>query len=794
MSHIADPLILPEDVALIPVIELSDDARASLEYETGDVAVSRAHSRSAAKIVSQSGAELLTEFRSPKTIVEAVVRFSLGRSQAPGQVLEEAFPMIQTLVNAQFLTPADAPESKAVEASLQKDASFGPYRIVRCLQTMRDTELFLASDSAGQSVALKLAQHEAGPAAAMALQREAHVLERLRPGLHPGLNDFGADEGRPYLALKWQPGISAAAAARELAAMGETRRLLSLCAAILDAYAELHGQAVLHGDIHPDNILVDADGKPWLIDFGLARVLDPAAQASPAPRGGVAFYFEPEYAVSARAGGPVPTPTLQGEQYALAALVHHLLTGGHYLNFALEEQEMLRQIAEDAPLAFADHGAPAMPEVERVLARALSKRPEARFSHVAGFAAAFRRAAEVDAADERAAAAPRQAQAFLEDVRGRLHWGGALINDETLTAPSASINYGAAGIAYFLYRQACLNEDAELLALADVWAARAEQALDEEGGFYNVAIEITPETVGRVSPYHTPAGVFAIRAMIAQAMGDRASQARALRGFLSVVDQPCDMLDLTLGRASVLLGFALLLETISDRELVDELDLRAAGDAVFNDLWAAVSEMPAIDQAGDQVAHLGMAHGWAGFLYAAMRWRAVAGGEPPADLTTRLNQLADLAEPVGRGARWPWNLGADHAMPGWCNGSAGFVYLWTMAHRAFGEARWLALAEQAAWNAWEHSSQAPNLCCGLAGRGYALAHLYNHTGDGAWLRRARRLAARAAERMAGADLDEKEGYAHSLYKGDVGVAALVAELRNPEWTAMPFFESERTCR
>jgi serine/threonine-protein kinase len=90
----------------------------------------------------------------------------------------------------------------------------------------------------------------------------------------------------------------------------------------------------------------------------------------------------------------------------------------------------------------------------------------------------------------------------------------------TLPAPSASVTYGAAGLAYGLMRLARTREDGELLALADLWSVRAGARARDKSAFYNAELEINPETVGRSSPYHTMSGVHWVRASVAQAIND----------------------------------------------------------------------------------------------------------------------------------------------------------------------------------------------------------------------------------------------------------------------------------
>jgi serine/threonine-protein kinase len=125
-------------------------------------------------------------------------------------------------------------------------------------------------------------------------------------------------------------------------------------------------------------------------------------------------------------------------------------------------------------------------------------------------------------------------------------------------------------------------------------------------------------------------------------------------------------------------------------------------------------------------------------------------------------------------------------MAGWCNGTAGFVHLFTLAHRTTGDDRWLSLAERAAWHSWEAGGSVSSLCCGYTGQAYALLNLHRHNGDPAWLRRARELTARAAL----APWDGPEGRDDSLYKGRVGVALLAADIEVPELARMPFVEPE----
>ena len=84
-----------------------------------------------------------------------------------------------------------------------------------------------------------------------ALRREAQILKMLEGVSAPLLFAEGEFEKRPYLVMSWIEGRTAAQVADELRQRGEFGQLLSLCMAILRAYAALHAKDVRHSDVHP---------------------------------------------------------------------------------------------------------------------------------------------------------------------------------------------------------------------------------------------------------------------------------------------------------------------------------------------------------------------------------------------------------------------------------------------------------------------------------------------------------------------------------------------------------------
>jgi serine/threonine-protein kinase len=816
VSSLTGAFVLPPDVVLTPVAELPGDVRRQFEAEDGDVAITRPRSREPSKVVDAHTAALLGEFREPKTVVDAVISYSRAHRLDPEQTLEQAFPILDRFVRARLLVPPGSEGAAAIVPLHAVGTRVASFEVLQPIQVVDDSELYRVRDAEGQVAALKIGRPGQPPEFARLLAWEAAVLRRLDGAVNPAVVAHGEADGCPYLATSWCDGVPATTVAHRIRrehGLGEEgrTRLRGVAAAVLDAYARIHAQRLIHGDVHPRNVLVDPRGRVMLIDFALARF---EGEEGPPGRGGVAFFFEPEFAAARLRGRHVPPATFAGEQYALAALIYLLVAGTHYLEFSAEKREMLRQIAHDPPRAFADP-AVTWPELEAVLQRALRKIPSERFESVAGFARAVRSTpAAVAAPIVTVAPSPFDrdaACALVAQVVARLAVDGPLFRTGPAAPPFCSVNYGMAGIACAAYRLASLREDPHLLAAADLWATRAAGGMERDDAFYNPAIEITEATVGRTALYHSATGVHLVQAMVGHAMGDLVSVQSAFDDFVGAfrAHGPGANLDLTLGRSGVLLGCALLADLPARAEWLNPEPVRRLGDEVMGGIWSEVDAMGPIDERAS-LRSLGIAHGWAGILYATLRWCEVTGREAsapakaplleksvtqanspakPASLEMRLRELAARAEPAGRGLRWPVRLRRarqpDDYATSWCNGSAGHVFLWTLAHRLLGDPIYATLAERAAWDVWDTAVDFDSLCCGLAGAAYALLALHRHTGDPAWLARAGHLGNRAVAWTHASEMPD------SLYKGTLGVAVLAADLLDPRDASMPLFEAER---
>jgi serine/threonine-protein kinase len=328
-------------------------------------------------------------------------------------------------------------------------------------------------------------------------------------------------------------------------------------------------------------------------------------------------------------------------------------------------------------------------------------------------------------------------------------------DDEVTITPA-----GARDLAWVAHRAAQARDDPDLLAAADVWACRAARS-----GPPDWALEATAAAIHR-------------------ARGDGAEQARAAISCLAACERAGDGLDLLGGRGGALVAAARVLDGMVDVEADSGPLARWARETVEEtwrtvDAWGPVSACP-------ELPHLGMAHGWAGLLYATLCACRSTATPLPGGLGERLGQLAELARPSGRGVRWVGTIPhpavtarTPTLAPGWCSGSAGHALLWALAHEQLGDRRYLDLAERAGLYAVDHPSASPDYCCGATGRGFALLQLYQATGETSWLAAAERLArAAAAAWPEGAD-------PFSLRRGPLGTALLLIELEAPECAVLP---------
>ncbi len=218
--------------------------------------------------------------------------------------------------------------SGSQETSLQ-GRRFGPYRIVRELGRGGMGRVYLAerddAQYAGQ-VAIKLLPSTASAGLQERFRTERQVQADLQhPGIARLLDAGTSEEGEAYLVLEYVDGKPIDVYCREHR-LSVTARL-QLVAELCDAVQFAHRNLVVHRDIKPSNVLVTADGAPKLLDFGIAKLIDPDRanalalhQTAELSRILTLEAASPEQL----RGEPATTAT---DVYALGALLYRLLTG-----------------------------------------------------------------------------------------------------------------------------------------------------------------------------------------------------------------------------------------------------------------------------------------------------------------------------------------------------------------------------------------------------------------------------------------------------------------------------------
>jgi serine/threonine-protein kinase len=203
-------------------------------------------------------------------------------------------------------------------------------------------------------------------------QREARMLATFdHPSLVRSLAVDLDDEGVPFLVMTYVEGKTLDQVLHERTRLS-VRQALPLLDQLCDALDYLHARGVVHRDLKPDNLMIDADRRITLIDFGISAQSNVTRLTLPGVALGTPLYMAPEHITTGLA-----TPA--SDVYALALLAYVMLAGRH--PFAEEERAgmLTRQVLEvPKPANFINPDVPHA--AAEVLRRGLEKTPAARFA------------------------------------------------------------------------------------------------------------------------------------------------------------------------------------------------------------------------------------------------------------------------------------------------------------------------------------------------------------------------------------------------------------------------------
>jgi len=258
----------------------------------------------------------------------------------------------------------------AAQAALEPSRTLAEFVLVSRLGSGGAAEVWKAWDRMlGRWVAIKLPRFlpESATAAAR-FKREAQAAARLtHPNIIP-IYRVSEENGRPYLVMQLVEGKT----------LLEERPALDRAPAILRDVAlavhYAHSQGVIHRDIKPGNLLIDAQGRPWIFDFGLVFLPEETRQLTlPGTVVGTPSYMSPEQA----AGGD-QAHSAATDIYSLGATLYDLLTGEPPFS-GCSVADIVAKVKSEEPARPRSLRPELDPALEGILQKSMEKDPARRY-------------------------------------------------------------------------------------------------------------------------------------------------------------------------------------------------------------------------------------------------------------------------------------------------------------------------------------------------------------------------------------------------------------------------------
>jgi eukaryotic-like serine/threonine-protein kinase len=258
----------------------------------------------------------------------------------------------------------------------------GPYEIVELLGAGGMGEVYRARDTRLQrTVAIKIlpAHLSSNPELHARFEQEAKAISGLQ---HPNicvLHDVGSQEGIDFMVMEY---VSGKTLDKLILSGGlETDLATKYAVQIAEALARAHAAGIVHRDLKPANIMVDETGLVKVLDFGLAKLAEPASApgsevmtmaTTPGMIVGTVAYMSPEQAEG-------KTIDARSDVFSFGSVFYEMLTGRR----AFEGQSsaaLLSAITRDDPRPLSDVKRDIPPEVRRIVLRCLGKNPASRYA------------------------------------------------------------------------------------------------------------------------------------------------------------------------------------------------------------------------------------------------------------------------------------------------------------------------------------------------------------------------------------------------------------------------------
>lgn len=256
------------------------------------------------------------------------------------------------------------------------------YEIVREIHRGGQGVVYEAiQESTGRAVAVKvlLEGQFAGERAKWRFEREVRLIAALRHRSIVVIHDSGITHGKYYFAMDYVRGQPLDTHVR--LAGCSIREIVRLCRDVCDAVSHAHRRGVIHRDLKPSNILVNEDGTPCILDFGLAKIVTEELASA---RGqmvsiegtlmGTVRYMSPEQTLGDAAGIDART-----DIYSMGVILYELLTGTPPYPTNVDVAKALTNIRKAMPPRPSRVREAIKSELECIVLRALAKEPERRY-------------------------------------------------------------------------------------------------------------------------------------------------------------------------------------------------------------------------------------------------------------------------------------------------------------------------------------------------------------------------------------------------------------------------------
>lgn len=204
-------------------------------------------------------------------------------------------------------------------------------------------------------------------------RREAQAAASLdHPNILPIYEVSESEDGLPFFSMKFAPGGNLQEVGRAL--RNDPRQCVAIVAKIARAVQYAHGKGILHRDLKPGNILLDAHGEPLVSDFGLAKWLDTTSDLTRT----LTIFGTPGYIAPEQASGSAAQLKPTADVYSLGAILFDLLAGRPPF-LGAHALSVIRQASESPAPKLRTLSKIADRDLETICARCLEREPSARY-------------------------------------------------------------------------------------------------------------------------------------------------------------------------------------------------------------------------------------------------------------------------------------------------------------------------------------------------------------------------------------------------------------------------------